>query len=63
MGIFLFVRDLLLFPFQPNKKENRFWQFLRMSFKEYPAFLRIKPSFKKILVFPFLVIYYLFKRK
>ncbi len=61
--MFKFLRDLLIFPFDSHKETNKFGSFLRMLFKEYPAFLRIKPNIKKILAFPFIVLFYIFKSK
>lgn len=61
--MFHFIRDLIIYPFDSHKETNKFAGFLKMTFKDYPAFLRVKPNFKKILVFPFLMLYYVFRSK
>lgn len=62
MWILKFIRDLIIYPFDRDKKHNRFSRFLEAILKDYPAFLWIKPNIKKALIVPFLVIYYLFKK-
>lgn len=61
--MFRFIRDLIIYPFDPHKETNKFAGFLKMMFKEYPAFLRIKPNLRKIIAFPFLMLFYIFKSK
>ncbi|MCX6824633.1 MAG: hypothetical protein NTY80_00265 [candidate division SR1 bacterium] len=58
-----FFRDLIIYPFDSHKETNKFAGFLKMTFKEYPAFLWVKPSLKKVLVFPFIMLYCIFKGK
>jgi hypothetical protein len=58
-----FIFDLLIYPFDKDKENNKFSKFLTMLFKDYPAFLWIKPNFKKIILLPFLVLFHFFKRK
>lgn len=59
--MFRFIRDFIIYPFDPNKERNKFAGFLKALFKDYPAFLRISPNIKKIIAFPFMLIYYIFK--
>ena len=59
--MFRFFWDFIRYPFDTNKKYNKFAQFLDMLLKQYPALLWIRPNFKKILALPFLIIYYILK--
>jgi hypothetical protein len=54
--------DMLKYPFDKNKKNNRFHKFLTFIFIEYPAFFWKKPNIWKILAFPFLLIYKMFEK-
>lgn len=56
-----FLKDFVLYPFTNKDPNNKFGQFLDVVFKKYPAFLRIKPSRRKILTFPFVIIHSIFK--
>lgn len=62
MGVLKFIWDFLRYPFDMDNDRNRFSNFIKTFFKDYPAFLWIKPNIKKIIIAPFLVIYNLFKR-
>lgn len=53
---------MLRYPFDASES-NKFHQFLTTIFKDYPAFFWSQPSRKKVLVFPFLIIYAIFKKK
>jgi len=55
-----FIKDFLMYPWDKQRETNKFHQFLSMLFKDYPAFLREKPSIWRILLFPFLLLYSLF---
>mgnify|MGYP000135305209 len=57
-----FLLDMLRYPFDASES-NKFHQFLTTIFKDYPAFFWSQPSRKKVLVFPFLIIYAIFKKK
>lgn len=61
--MFRFIRDLIIYPFDPHKETNKFAGFLKMLFRDYPAFLRIKPNIRKIIAFPFILMLYIFKDK
>jgi hypothetical protein len=58
--------DGLKYPLDKNKKNNKFHHFMNFLFKDYPAFLWDNPNPKKIfwriLLFPFLFVYNLFKK-
>jgi hypothetical protein len=58
-----FLLDFFKYPFDTQNPENRFGKAMTTLFKEYPAFFWQKPSWKKVLVFPFLVVYAIFRRK
>ncbi len=62
MWILKFIRDLIIYPFDKDKKNNRFSKLLEGILKNYPSFLWIKPNIKKIFIAPFLIIYYMFKK-
>jgi hypothetical protein len=57
-----FIKDFLIYPFDSNKQNNKFGKFLTTLFKDFPAFFWIKPTFKKVLAFPFIVIHALFRK-
>ena len=61
--MFRFLRDFIIYPFDPHKETNKFAHFLKMIFKDYPAFLWIKPNFRKIIASPFVILFYIFKSK
>ena len=61
--MFRFIRDLIIYPFDPHKETNKFSCFLKALFKDYPAFLRIQPNIRKILAFPFVLLFYIFRSK
>lgn len=61
--MFRFLRDFIIYPFDPHKETNKFSCFLKALFKDYPAFLRIKPNIRKILAFPFVLLFYIFRSK
>lgn len=52
-----FVRDFFLYPFtSAAKKSNRFRQFLQFVGKDYPAYFWAKPSVRRVIVLPFLLV-------
>lgn len=61
--MFRFIRDFLIYPFDSHKETNKFAGFLKMLFKDYPAFLWIKPNLRKFIAFPFVALFYIFKNK
>jgi len=61
--MFVFIKDFLIYPFDKNKEKNKFSQFMKMLFRDYPAFLWIKPNLKKVILLPFLALYHIFKKK
>ncbi|MEI6117838.1 MAG: hypothetical protein WCP92_00860 [bacterium] len=52
-----------MYPFDTHKETNKFAAFLKMVFKDYPAFMWIQPSIRKILAFPFMILFFIFKSK
>lgn len=62
MWIIKFIVDVFKYPFDKNKDQNKFHQILNFVFKDYPAFLWEKPTLKRFLVFPFLLIFKIFKK-
>ncbi len=58
-----FLKDIVTYPFNPNNKENKFHQILQLIFKDYPAFLRTNPWWRRAVVFPFLVLAKIFEKK
>jgi hypothetical protein len=58
-----FLKDLIIFPFDNDKENNKFSNFLQLILKDYPAFLRNKVEFKRIVLLPFLALYNVFSKK
>jgi hypothetical protein len=61
--MFKFLRDFISYPFDSHKETNKFAGFLKMLFKDYPAFLWIQPNIRKIIALPFVALFYIFKNK
>lgn len=55
-----FIKDFFMYPFQKDKTNNKVNQMMTSLFKDFPANFWLKPKFKKILIAPLLVIYYIF---
>lgn len=47
--MFKFILDFLKYPFEPKNKNNKFFKFMNTVFKDYPAFLWIKPTWQRIV--------------
>jgi len=60
--MFKFIRDFIRYPFDSNKEANKFSNFLKLILKDYPAFLWVKPTWQRIVVFPFLAIAKIFQK-
>ena len=63
LKMFTFFKDIFLFAFDKSEK-NRFWQLLTFCLKDYPAYFRVQPTFKKIPLFFVLatrIIFYWYK--
>ncbi|USN54714.1 MAG: hypothetical protein H6765_09580 [Candidatus Peribacteria bacterium] len=54
--------DFFRYPFDAHRETNKFGRFLNFLFKEYPAFLWVKPSLLRIALFPVILLYQLFKK-
>jgi len=61
--MFTFLKDFFVYPFDRDKKNNKFFLFMKMLFRDYPAFLRIRPTIQRIMIMPFLFIYQILDRK
>jgi len=61
--MFKFIRDFIRYPFDNNKEENKFSNFLRLILKDYPAFLWLKPTWQRIVVLPLLTLAKVFQHK
>lgn len=58
-----FLKDFFLFPFQHDRTDNKVAQLLTLLGKEYPAFFWQKPTIRRFLMLPFLVIYIIIKKE
>lgn len=58
--MFIFLKDFITYPFTTTKESNRFFHFLQFIAKDYPAYFWEKPSVKRIIVFPFLLVRLIF---
>ncbi|MEF2174999.1 MAG: hypothetical protein V3575_00895 [Candidatus Absconditabacteria bacterium] len=63
MGLIQLIVDLVRYPFDIDKENNKFSQFMKFLFIEYPAFLFEKLNLWRVIVFPILLIYEIFKNK
>lgn len=61
--MFSFLKDFITYPFDENKETNKFWKFLQLLFKDYPAFLRTRPSWRRAVAFPFIALAKIFEKK
>lgn len=55
-----FIKDFFTYPFQKDKSNNKINKMMTSLFKDFPAVFREKPTLKKTLIAPLLVIYYIF---
>lgn len=58
-----FIRDCIVFPFQTKNQNNKLFGLLQFLIKDYPAYVWTRPSIKKILLLPLLIIYIILKKK
>ncbi|MDR0607484.1 MAG: hypothetical protein LBG52_03885 [Candidatus Peribacteria bacterium] len=56
-----FFHDLITYPFQQDKTNNKVNQLFTALFKEFPALFRIKPTFKKLFIPLLLIWHYVFR--
>ncbi len=54
--------DMILYPFDKDKKNNKFHKLLTFLFVEYPPFLREKKFFWRLIALPFILIYIMIKK-
>lgn len=57
------LKDFIKFPFDKNRKNNKFKVLLDFLFIKFPAYFWEKPNIWKVLLFPILFIYNIFSRK
>lgn len=62
MWLLRLLIDFFRYPFDAHRETNKFGRFLNFLFKEYPAFLWVKPSLLRIALFPVILLYQLFKK-
>jgi hypothetical protein len=60
--MFKFILDFLKYPFEPKNKNNKFFKFMNTVFKDYPAFLWIKPTWQRIVSAPLLFLAKIFQK-
>lgn len=58
-----FIKDFGRYPFDQDPENNKFSQLMENLFKNFPALFWTKPNLKKILIFPLLIVYFIFKPK
>lgn len=63
MWLIQLIVDMIYYPFDKKKDNNKFSQFMKFLFIEYPAFLFEKLNIWRVLVFPILLIYEILKNK
>ncbi|MCR5411660.1 MAG: hypothetical protein K6E76_01345 [Patescibacteria group bacterium] len=57
-----FIKDFIMFPFQKDRSSNKITLLFNSLFKDFPAFFWEKPTLKKMLMAPLLVIYHIFSK-
>jgi len=57
-----FLLDFIKYPFEPKNKDNKFFEFMNTIFKDYPAFLWVKPTWQRIVSAPLLFLAKIFKK-
>ena len=57
-----FLLDFIKYPFEPKNKDNKFFAFMNTIFKDYPAFLWVKPTWQRIVSAPLLFLAKIFKK-
>lgn len=60
--MFKFILDFLKYPFEPKNKNNKFFKFMNTIFKDYPAFLWVKPTWQRIVSAPLLFLAKVFQK-
>jgi len=57
-----FLLDFIKYPFEPKNENNKFFKFLNTVFKDYPAFLRVKPTWQRVVSAPLLFLAKIFQK-
>lgn len=60
--MFKFILDFIKYPFEPKNKNNKFFKFMNTVFKDYPAFLWVKPTWQRVISAPLLFLAKIFQR-
>ena len=60
--MFKFILDFIKYPFEPKNKDNKFFKFMNTIFKDYPAFLWVKPTWQRIVSAPLLFLAKIFQK-
>ena len=60
--MFKFILDFIKYPFEPKNKNNKFFKFMNTVFKDYPAFLWVKPTWQRIVSAPLLFLAKIFQK-
>jgi len=61
--MFRFILDFFRFPFQKETSENKFAEVLNFIIRDFPVYFWVKKKLRKILAFPFIVLYLIFRKK
>ena len=57
-----FLLDFVKYPFEPKNKNNKFFKFMNTLFKDYPAFLWVKPTWQRVFSAPLLFLVKIFQK-
>jgi hypothetical protein len=60
--MFKFILDFFKYPFEPKNKNNKFFKFMNTVFKNYPAFLWVKPTWQRVVSAPLLFLAKIFQK-
>ena len=57
-----FLLDFIKYPFESKNINNKFFKFMNTVFKDYPAFLWVKPTWQRVVVAPLLFLAKIFQK-
>lgn len=57
-----FLLDFVKYPFETKNENNKFLKFMDTLFKDYPAFLRVKPTWQRVVLAPLLFLAKIFQK-
>lgn len=58
-----FIIDLFRFPFQSDTSENKFAEVINFVVRDFPSYFWAKNRIRKILFFPFIILYMIFRKR